>query len=210
MTDKKLFKKLVEILREVETIKKSGKNTHQGYQYTTESDLLEVIRPKLVEKGIFLTTSVVSVERVDNITTVITEHEFHDSETGETYKVNSAGQGSDKQDKGIYKAITGSVKYLLWKNFLVESNDDPENDGANPSYVREKSTKPKTGFGNVPKNLGAIEAEEALKQIKVTQEINQKVQEIKVQEGDVQKTFAKRTSFSSIAKTGTDDKDVKY
>jgi hypothetical protein len=147
---KSLAKKLVLILSEAQKVKKSGVNKFANYQYTTESDLLELIRPQLVKHGIFVFSSVDTVEVTKSttkkgdenlITTVITKHTFVDSETGESYEVRSAGQGADQQDKGIYKAITGSTKYMLWKNFLVESNDDPENDSANASYVRGDSSK---------------------------------------------------------------------
>lgn len=39
-----------------------------------------------------------------------------------------AGYGDDAGDKGIYKALTGAVKYALMKQFLVSTGDDPEGD----------------------------------------------------------------------------------
>jgi len=137
----KLAKKLVKILSNASKVKKSGMNQYAGYQYTTEGDLLELLRPQLVEEGIFIFTSIESVTREGDLTTVITKHTFVDSETGEEFVIQSAGQGADKQDKGIYKAITGASKYMLWKTFLVESNDDPENDNANKSYTSKTPTK---------------------------------------------------------------------
>lgn len=147
-----LAKKLVKILGELQTIKKSGRNDHQGYQYTTESDLLEVIRPRLVEQGVFVFSSVESQEvtpiedgnKKTIITSVTTVHTFVDSESGAEFSVKSQGQGADKQDKGVYKAITGATKYFLWKNFLMETGDDPENDGANPSYIKAAPVKHQT------------------------------------------------------------------
>lgn len=138
-----LVKKLVKILGETGKVKKSGMNTHHKYQYTTESDLLELLRPKLVEAGIFIFSSVETVIKEDNITTVTMKHTFVDSASGEEYIVHSAGQGQDTQDKGVYKALTGSMKYMLWKNFLIESNDDPEADNANPGYVKSSGTNTK-------------------------------------------------------------------
>lgn len=180
-----LVKKLVKILGEAEKVKKSGMNTYAGYQYTTEADLLELIRPKLVAEGIFIFSSVIETTKEGEITTVVMEHTFVDSETGEERVVRSAGQGADKQDKGIYKALTGSMKYMLWKNFMVESNDDPEADNANPGYVRNKqnktenksaapvkasSTKPSTpvkqrSFKNLTKSAPETKTEEPKKEV---------------------------------------------
>lgn len=39
-----------------------------------------------------------------------------------------AGYGDDAGDKGIYKAITGGVKYMLMKTFQISTGDDPEGD----------------------------------------------------------------------------------
>lgn len=172
-----LAKKLVTILGEMQTVKKSGKNSHQGYQYTTEADLLEVIRPKLVEQGIFVFSSVESQSRVDNITEVTMIHTFMDSETGAEFTVKSQGQGADKQDKGVYKAITGATKYFLWKNFMIETGDDPENDGANPSYVRGGGNAKKNNSGSGKQMFGSkgspektVEEKEAEKTVEASPE----------------------------------------
>lgn len=146
-----LVKKLVKILGEAQKVKKSGMNTYAKYQYTTESDLLELLRPKLVEAGIFIFSSVDTVIKEGDITTVTMLHTFVDSESGDQFEVKSAGQGADKQDKGVYKALTGAMKYMLWKNFLIESNDDPENDNANAGYVKNTVAKTTPKPSSAPK-----------------------------------------------------------
>jgi hypothetical protein len=136
---KPLYGKLVEILEKVGTVDKTGWNDHQKYHYMTESDLSNALRQELAKRRIFIFTSVETVERdkETNITTVITNHTFWDAEDGEHFTVQSAGQGYDKQDKGLYKAVTGSMKYFLMKNFLISSGDDPENDGvAKPTAAK--------------------------------------------------------------------------
>ena len=42
-------------------------------------------------------------------------------------------------DKGVYKAITGAVKYIFMKNFLIPTGDDPEKDN-NKSEPEKKET----------------------------------------------------------------------
>lgn len=153
----KLFKKLVGIMQIAEKVKKTGFNKGQRYQYATEADIIEVVRKGLIDNSIMIFTSskVRSVDKVYKydtsksgeyqicgesiVTTLDTEHTFADAETGETFSITGSGQGWDSTDKGSYKALTGAVKYMLSKNFLIPSQDDPENDGANPSYVRGKA-----------------------------------------------------------------------
>jgi len=53
---------------------------------------------------------------------------FVDTESGESFSCIFYGDGSDSNDKAIYKAITGAQKYALMKTFLVATGDDPEQD----------------------------------------------------------------------------------
>jgi hypothetical protein len=128
---KNLAKKLVQVVGSVSgKVGKSGYNSHQKYNYVMEADLLDAVREEIVKAGIVITSSVESVERDGNITTVKLKHTLIDAESGESFEVWSAGQGADNQDKGVFKAITGANKYFLLKTFLLSGDDDPENDGA--------------------------------------------------------------------------------
>jgi hypothetical protein len=61
---------------------------------------------------------------------VIKHHyEFVDLDSGEKVRGACIGSGSDSQDKGPYKAITGAIKYLMTTTFLIPTGDDPEGDG---------------------------------------------------------------------------------
>ena len=55
-----------------------------------------------------------------------------DLETKQEKSFDLLGDGSDPDDKGVYKAIAGAQKYALMKTFLVETGDDPERDDAGP------------------------------------------------------------------------------
>lgn len=131
MGNKTLILKLARIMGEVTNVEKNGENKFHGYRYAMEQDMLVAVRKKLSDAGIFVTTSVRSVEIRETpkegfLTTIITDHLFTDGETGEQLTATSAGQGTDKGDKGIYKAITGATKYFISKNFLIPTGDDPE------------------------------------------------------------------------------------
>lgn len=132
----RLAAKLARILGEVGKVPKSGHNAFHKYDYVTENDLVYAVRDKLAEAQIFVFTSTVA-QRVEIIkeedktwalTTVETEHTFTDGESGEWFTVRSQGQGADNGDKGGYKAITGAMKYFLYKCFMIPTGDDPEGD----------------------------------------------------------------------------------
>ena len=152
----KLFAKILKVASGVEKIEKSGYNKHQNYHYSTEQDLINSIRNLLIEnKLIVLTDSetkeVIKLSKADKsgsgtseslVTVVNTRHTFCDTETGATYGIQSTGAGHDVTDKGVYKAITGSVKYFISKNFLVPTEDDPESDGV----IKQPSISAPKGF----------------------------------------------------------------
>jgi len=144
-----LAKKLAKILADVERVPKNGRNDFHNYDYVTEADLLDAIRPKLAKAGVFVFSGAVVTgsehyETKDGktkiITTVKTTHTFMDGDTGETHTVECVGQGEDAGDKGAYKAITGASKYFWMKNFMVSTGDDPENTGSGDGAQRTKTT----------------------------------------------------------------------
>lgn len=136
MTQKILIKKLAEVTAAIGTVKKTGYNSFQKYEYLREQDLMDAIREELTKRNIFISTSVEETCTVGEIATVKTKHIFHCGDSGETLEVFGAGAGHDKLDKHIFKAQTGSMKYMLMKNFFVGTNDDPENDN------KEEAAKP--------------------------------------------------------------------
>lgn len=140
---KNIHKKLFEVMRDLGSIKKSGYNSHQKYHYPTEQDILEAVKPQLIEKGVSHYYVVLDYTLSDNnqFATVITENIFTDIESGEEIRVRAVGTGMDKQDKAIYKAETGANKYALSKTFMIATDDDPENDNKTTTNSTNK-TKP--------------------------------------------------------------------
>lgn len=145
---RKLVGKLCKIMGEIGWIEKRGRNDFHKYNYVMEADLVDTVRSKLAEAGIFVFTSVEDVSVIPGfgkdgnslVTQVRTVHTFHDAETGEMFSVEGVGHGEDKNDKGVYKAMTGAMKYFLMKNFLVATGDDPE-DGRNDQERSDRQMK---------------------------------------------------------------------
>lgn len=145
----KLLKKLHNIMVAVESIPKNGYNSAQDYYYALEADVLEAFRKELIEKQIFITSSLINEnskpEGYGILTTVCMTYIIYDLESDETLTVDFAGQGMDKGDKGIYKAYTGANKYFLLKMFWLPTYEDPENDGGH------KGTQGATRDASAPK-----------------------------------------------------------
>jgi hypothetical protein len=164
---KSLVEKLIWIMSQVERIPKNGVNKFHHYNYALESDVKDACRKYMAEAGVLMTFAVNGTEQIrDDIVRVFSTVTFYDGDTGTKIEFDMAGDGQDKNDKGIYKAITGSTKYALMSTFLIPTGDDPEKDaekspeGKKTSKTESKSskteqTKPKLA---TPPQKKAIEA----------------------------------------------------
>ena len=158
------MKNIINALNKVMTtagyVQKNAKNEFHGYKYASEANLLETLRPALIENGLVLIPSVNNVSPVDvHGNTLVTVEYTLAHVSGEIWpdKITAIGCGNDMAksgkvgDKGVYKAITGANKYLLFKLFQIETGDDPEKDEATPPPAEQKTpeaapkqTKPAT------------------------------------------------------------------
>jgi hypothetical protein len=146
---KQIAVKLNKIMAGVGYIQKRNENKFQKYNYASEADFIEALRPLLVENGIVALPSVVEHSTVPAgetksgtaqfLTTILLETVFVDTESGESITVRSIGQGMDSGDKGPYKATTGANKYCLFKLFQIATGDDPETES--PEVAKPKKSK---------------------------------------------------------------------
>lgn len=132
---KSLVAKLAEVMGEVERVEKRGRNDFHKYDYATEGDIAAAVRKGLSARSIIVVPRTIdptlgTVERKngggDTLVTLRVVFAFLDGETGQSLEVPVYGQGQDGGDKAFYKALTGAVKYLLLKTFLMPTGDDPE------------------------------------------------------------------------------------
>lgn len=123
------------VMQEAAYVQKTGENDFHGYRYATEADVLERLRPAMVKHGLILIPSVqqVSTPDTNGNTSVIVHYTLaHVSGAVWPQPIIAAGCGNDRSknggigDKGLYKALTGANKYLLFKLFQIETGDDPE------------------------------------------------------------------------------------
>jgi len=138
---KHIIQALNNIMKDVSYVQKSSKNEFHNYKYASEASLLESLRPAMIKHGLTLIPSVGNVSPIDQHGNTMLTVEYTLAHTsGEIWpdKIVAVGCGNDRSksgsvgDKGVYKALTGANKYLLFKLFQIETGDDPEKDEAAP------------------------------------------------------------------------------
>lgn len=135
----KIAAALHEVMSKVGYVQKTNRNDFHKYNYAGEADLLDKLRPAMLEAGLLLLPSGKSVTPIDehgNVTVAVEYTLAHKDGDIWPDKLVAFGAGNDRAksgvvgDKGVYKALTGANKYLLFKLFQIETGDDPERDEA--------------------------------------------------------------------------------
>lgn len=154
-----LSQKLLKVVEQVERVPKSGYNAFNKYNYVQEADLLDYIRPLMVQNHIIFGFNVEEIKTEESGKGIMAyakcRFSLIDADNPED-RIESTvwGSGYDTQDKGLYKAYTGATKYFLMKSNLVSTGDDPE---------RDEHLDKQEAFKNVP----ASQAQGKVKKVEV-------------------------------------------
>lgn len=133
----KIARALAQAQAAFKDVAKSKENTYDRYRYAQLEDYRDAIVAGLGNAGLSIATSIEEVVRLEDRQTKNggTEHAvmvrmsqriIHDS--GEWIETTVYGEGQDRGDKAIYKAITGARKYGLASALNLATSDDPEGD----------------------------------------------------------------------------------
>lgn len=163
------------VMGEITRIPKSGFNKFDNYYFATESDVADLIRPKMAEWGIAEVQTVLSSRfetleladgkgRVTPTTFAICryKHTFMSAEdNSDRIEIEAEGSANVKaaKDKWPYVCSTGASKYAYLRTFKISSGDtDPEFD-SNSDRDSESSAS-SAGRGAAPVRAGAVSAGE--------------------------------------------------
>ena len=146
-----IYAKLAAAVGEVDSIAKDGTNSHFKYKYTSAEEVYRVVRAPLLKHGLVIIPQATGYEQDGQLGTVRLNLRIVDTETGESIEAQWYGEGQDKGDKAVFKAITGGMKTWLRALFLLPADDDPE---ADPATDRKPAKQP----SQMPRLAKLIEA----------------------------------------------------
>jgi hypothetical protein len=145
-----VLRKLLAVMKDCGYIQKDKKNAFHNYSYASEAAIKDRVHAALVEHGVIPQISLLGLtereipkqgKASDWLTTANVHYKFYCCDTGEFIEGTFYGCGIDPSDKGLYKAITGAIKYLLTSQFLIPTGDDPEGDEGRTASKEEKQGK---------------------------------------------------------------------
>lgn len=136
--DRTVHARLIAAVARVDHVKATGRMRDAGnYEYLSETDLLNAVRPALIAEGLVVVpvawdeitheTYQTKAERGRTMNRV-TARGFWDiiAPDGSSIRISAMGDGADVGDKGTNKVQTGALKYALRHTFLVATGDDPD------------------------------------------------------------------------------------
>ena len=154
----KLAAKIAKVMAAIDEVPKNGWNNFHNYEYSTDDDVMQKLRPAMAEVNLIALPSVKSreVKRVSTgkkesdyqlHTRVTLEITLVDGDSGQSTAVTWEGEAQDGQDKGLYKAYTSGIKYWALKTFLLSADSDVETHdaAANQSAGRPSNASAKRG-----------------------------------------------------------------
>lgn len=143
---------LVNCMKQIGAIGKNRNNTGQGYKYRGIEDFVDACHPIFAEQGVFLLTSVKSVNREERTTknggiaiytSLVVAFTFM-AEDGSSVTTELPGEGMDSGDKSTNKALSAALKYCLAQMLLVPfSMEDSEKDSHEVVAPRVAAEAPK-------------------------------------------------------------------
>lgn len=146
MSKAALYQKIVKVMNDVGQLQKDGNvvdtSGKKMYSYLSEEQTTGELQKAFIKYGLVMfpinvESEVIYLESIKHdkivkapITKVIVTYKICDSETGESEDLMSIGYGSDSQDKGSNKAMTGAYKYVQRQTFCISTGDDGDHVGS--------------------------------------------------------------------------------
>ena len=116
-------------MEKVQYLQKDGEVSYgrTNYEYLSEEKITSNLNKAFREVGLIIYPS--GMEVVSNegdIAQIMATYRIQDTESEEYIEVQTIGEGQDKGDKKMNKAMTAAFKYAQRQAFMIPTGDDPD------------------------------------------------------------------------------------
>ena len=117
----------------------------QNYAYLSEEKITNSLNKAFREVGLIIyPSSMEVVSNTGNMAQIRATYKIQDTDSEEFIEVQTIGEGQDKGDKKMNKAMTAAFKYAQRQAFMIPTGDDPDHissDEMNDKLAEEKAKK---------------------------------------------------------------------
>jgi hypothetical protein len=150
----KIFPAICAIMEEIGAIRKTKKNTQQGFMYRGIDDVMNALQPLLAKHRVFVVPSVLEQVRSDretksggtsHLSVFKIKYTFY-ADDGSSFEAVTVGESDDTGDKGSNKAMAIAFKYVLFQVFCIPTEEMPDPDADTPEPSGKKKAAPVTSI----------------------------------------------------------------
>jgi len=171
MSDNLIYKKMIDVLKDVETIGKNKKNTQQNYSFRGIDDMYNALHGLFAKHEIFITSEVLSEKREERASKsggvllwviLDVKFTFYATDGSSVYSITK-GEAMDSGDKASNKAMSTALKYTLMQTFLIPTEEKLDTEYENPEPVKKDTPKKSAPVEMPVKTTAKKTPDEALK-----------------------------------------------
>lgn len=170
-----IYKKIIEVMADINAIGKDRRNQQQGFQFRGIDDVMNELHGSLAKCGVFVLPTVLEENRTTGktrnggdmfYTRLKTNFGFY-AEDGSHVDAVVIGEAMDTADKASNKALSIGLKYAMLQVFCIPTEDEKDPDAVSPQPAtgtmqppkKSESKKPAAKFDFVPKGGETTPAE---------------------------------------------------
>lgn len=144
-----IYKAIAAVLSDVGAVGKDGQNTFDKYKYRSIDAVMNAMHPAMAKHGVFVTPEVLEQSREErsskngglliySITKV--KYTFY-TEDGSSVTATVIGEGMDKGDKSMNKAMSAAFKYALFQVFCIPTEEFVDSETESPEPEKDHSNE---------------------------------------------------------------------
>lgn len=164
-----IYKAIAAVLSDVGAVGKDGQNAFDKYRYRSIDAVMNAMHPAMAKYGVFVMPEVLEQSREERgsrnggvlIYSVIKVRYTFYAEDGSSLTATVIGEGMDKGDKSVNKAMSAAFKYALFQVFCIPTDEFSDSEDESP----EARQKPKNKIDEYAKREAQKAGSNAKKQI---------------------------------------------
>lgn len=164
-----IYKALAAVLSDVGAVGKDGQNAFDKYRYRSIDAVMNAMHPAMAKYGVFVMPEVLEQSREERgsrnggvlIYSIIKVKYTFYAEDGSSLTATVIGEGMDKGDKSVNKAMSAAFKYALFQVFCIPTDEFSDSEDESP----EARQKPKNKIDEYAKREAQKAGSNAKKQI---------------------------------------------
>lgn len=150
----KIYEAIAAVMADVGAVGKDATNTFDKYKYRSIDAVMNAMHPAMVKHGVFVTPEVIDQTREEregkNGTLMIysvtkVKYTFF-TDDGSSVQAVVIGEGSDRGDKSMNKAMSAAFKYALFQVFCLPTAEMIDSETDSPELMPKKEKQPEPQY----------------------------------------------------------------